>query len=128
MKLWMNVMRDLESVMNDHELLFDAWAEGGVDGLVIGPMIFNTEKLLPGTVFVRGDEPPTPAFDPNPEIYRRLGVEPPSPPADLPEKRRLLEKALSAAKERGFTVALMYTDAGHGPGGDGFHLHDETTL
>ena len=31
MRLWMDVMRDLESVMADHERIFDAWAEGGVD-------------------------------------------------------------------------------------------------
>ena len=35
MKLWMDVMRDLESVMNDHERILDAWAEGGVDGVVV---------------------------------------------------------------------------------------------
>jgi hypothetical protein len=127
-KLWMNVMRDLESVMNDHELLFDAWMEGGVDGLVIGPLAFNAEKLLPGTVFVRGDAPPAATFDPNPEVYRRLGVEAPSPPAAHPDQRRLLEKTLAAAEARSLTVSLMYTDAGAGPGGPGYPLHDETTL
>ena len=35
MKLWMDVMRDLEPVLADHVRLFDAWAAGGVDGLVI---------------------------------------------------------------------------------------------
>ena len=35
MKLWMDVMRDLESVMDDHERILDAWAEGGVDGVVM---------------------------------------------------------------------------------------------
>ena len=29
MKLWMDVMRDLESVMDDHERILDAWSEGG---------------------------------------------------------------------------------------------------
>jgi hypothetical protein len=128
MKLWMNVMRDLESVMNDHELLFDAWAEGGVDGLVIGPLSFNAQKLLPGTIFVQGEAPPAATFDPNPEIYRRLGVEPPPTPVPHPEERRLLERSFSAANERGISLSLMYTDGGHGPGGDGFHLYDEMTL
>ena len=45
MKLWMDVMRDLESVMNDHERILDAWAEGGVDGVVFGPLVFGTDKL-----------------------------------------------------------------------------------
>ena len=30
-------MRNLEHVMNDHERLFDAWADGGVDGLATAP-------------------------------------------------------------------------------------------
>ena len=41
MKLWMDVMRDLEFVMNDHERIFAGWAEGGVDGVVFGPLEFN---------------------------------------------------------------------------------------
>ena len=45
MKLWMDVMRDLESVMNDHERILDAWAEGGVDGVVFGPLVFGTAQL-----------------------------------------------------------------------------------
>ena len=41
MKLWMDVMRDIEHVMDDSERIFDAWSAGGVDGLVIGPLFFN---------------------------------------------------------------------------------------
>ena len=37
MKIWMDVMRDLEHLMDDHEALFDGWQAGGVDGLVIWP-------------------------------------------------------------------------------------------
>jgi hypothetical protein len=124
----MDVMRDLESVMNDHARIFDAWAEGGVDGVVFGPLVFGTDKLLPGTRFVPGDIPPTPTFDPNPEIYRRLGVEAPPNARPEPEKRALLTKTLQAAKDRGFTVILMYTDSGGGPGGEGHYLQDETSL
>ena len=36
MKLWMDVQRDLEFVMNDHQRIFDGWGEGGVDGVVFG--------------------------------------------------------------------------------------------
>ena len=38
MKIWMDVMRDLEHLMNDYQAIFDAWEEGGVGGLVIGPL------------------------------------------------------------------------------------------
>src|SRR4051794_27457028 len=125
MKLWMNVMRDLESVMADPAPLFDAWAEGGVEGLVLGPMIFGTDRLLPGTRYVPGAEPPTPTFDPDPEIYRRLEVEPPPPARPEPEKPERLDRALSEAKARGFTVFLMYTESGAGPGGSGHYLIDD---
>jgi hypothetical protein len=129
MKLWMDVMRDLEYAMNDHERLFDAWAEGGVDGVVFGPLVFNAAKLLPGTRYVQGEGFPTMAYDPNLSVYARLGVEPPAAPADpMPEKRALLEKTLQAAKKRGFKVFIMYAEAGAGPGGKGHHLRDEKTM
>lgn len=41
-------MRELEPVMEAHESLFDAWAQGGVEGLVIGPLTFNAVALLLG--------------------------------------------------------------------------------
>ena len=34
MKLWMDIQRDLEGVMHDHERILDAWHAGGVDGVV----------------------------------------------------------------------------------------------
>ena len=48
MKLWMDVQRDLEVVMNDYPRIFDGWGEGGVGGVVFGPPVFNTGKLLRG--------------------------------------------------------------------------------
>ena len=129
MKLWMNVMRNLESVMNDHERIFAGWAEGGVDGVVIGPLEFNTTQLLQGAERAPVEGPSAVAFDPNPAVYERLGVEPPpAPEHKMPESRDLLEKTLTAAKERGFKVFILYPDFGVGPGGDGHHLHDDKTM
>ncbi len=128
MNLWMDVMRDLEHVMDDHERLFDAWAEGGVDGLVIGPLVFNAVKLLKGADPAPVDGPPTMTFDPNPAIYRRFGVESPPMPDPVPEKRRLLECTLAAAKDRGFSVWIFQAQTGAGPGGDGHVLADELIL
>jgi hypothetical protein len=103
MNFWMDVMRHLEPVMDDHERLFDAWAAGGVDGLVVGPMVF---------------EGGTPTFDPNPTVYAAFGVEPPAAPAEtLPEKRQGLETALTAAAERGWDVWIFCANYGQGPGG-----------
>lgn len=126
MKLWMDVMRDVEAVTRDTDRLFDAWEAGGVDGLVIGPLLFDAPKLLPGVRTVDSGRPPTATFDPDPGIYRRLGVEPPAPPADpSPERRARLERALGAAKERGWSVWIFQASAGAGPGGEGHVFADE---
>ena len=87
-----------EPVIRDYERLFDAWAAGGVDGLVIGPMVFEEN--------VR-------SFDPEPAVYHRLGVESPPAPAEVfPEKRARLERALTAAKDRGWQVWIFAADGG----------------
>ena len=129
MKLWMDVMRDLESVMKNHEVIFDAWAEGGVVGVVFGPPVFGTNKLSQGAQTLKVAETPTVTFDPNPEVYRRLGVEPPAPPEHrLPEQRALFDKTLQSAVDHGFAVSIMYADTGAGAGGSGYYLQDEQSL
>ncbi|MBI3921654.1 MAG: hypothetical protein HY318_09575 [Armatimonadetes bacterium] len=129
MKLWMDVMRDIESVMNDYERLFDKWAEGGVDGLVIGPMYFDAAALYARARYVKKEREPTPCFDPNPEVYRRLGVEaPPPPPTEKsPEERKRLERMLTDARARGWSVWIFTPGAGSGPGGTGHIFADEKT-
>jgi hypothetical protein len=129
MKLWMDVMRDLESVMNDHERILDAWGEGGVDGVVFGPLVFGTAKLGKDTHSAPSGDIVAEAYDPNPAVYKRLGVEAPAAPEHkLPEKRALLEKTMTAAKDRGMQVYIMYADSGSGPGGDGYYMHDDKTM
>lgn len=126
--LWMDVMRELELVMDDYERLFDAWEEGGVKGLVIGPLQFEAARLLPisGTRYIEGSTPPCATFDPDPAVYQRFGVEPPPPPANPdPDKRRSLLQALQAAKARGWTVMIFQAGAGAGPGGSGNLITDE---
>jgi hypothetical protein len=129
MKLWMDIQRDLESVMNDHERTLDAWQAGGVDGVVFGPLVFHTPKLGQGAQAHPVAGPAAPVYDPNPAVYERLGVEPPPPPEHkLPESRALFEKTLTATKDRGMQVYFMYADGGAGPGGTGHHLHDPLTV
>src|SRR5437764_14640769 len=82
MKLWMDVMRDLEALHEEPQRLFDAWEAGGVDGLVLGPMLFDCPKLLPGIRTVPAARAASATFDPDPRVYRRLGVEPPPAPPD----------------------------------------------
>lgn len=105
LNVWMDVMRHLEPVLQDYERLFDAWAAGGVDGLVIGPMTFQEGVAT---------------FDPDPHVYHRLGLEPPAPPPSaLPEKRNLLDRALRAAKDRGWRVWIFQPGVGAAPAARG---------
>ncbi|NLG29264.1 MAG: hypothetical protein GX557_15245, partial [Chloroflexi bacterium] len=103
MKLWMDVMRDLEYLLDDPQPILDAWEAGGVDGLVIGPLVFGSYKLVLGTRVVDAGAAQVATFDPDPSIYRQLGVEPPEAPADgRPEQRARLERLLSDVKRRGW--------------------------
>ncbi len=129
MKLWMDIQRDLEGVMGDHERILDAWHEGGVDGVVFGPLVFGQAKLSQNAQSLPSEGPVAPTYDPNPAVYKRLGVEAPAAPEHkLPERRDLLEKTMNATKDRGMQVYIMYADGGGGPGGPGHHLHDPQTL
>jgi hypothetical protein len=126
MKIWMNVMRDMEHLMVDHERIFDGWEEGGVNGLVIGPPVFHTAKLHTDAGYVAGCKPPVDCYDPNPEVYRRFGVEAPSAPEEKePKQRALLAKTLQAAKDRGFAIFFFQAQTGAGPGGKGHGLFAE---
>lgn len=125
MKLWMDVMRDIEHVMDDFERIFDAWSAGGVDGLVIGPLFFNQPKLMPGTRFEPGRQPEA-AFAPDPQIYRRFDVAVPTDPVAPIEQQRRFESMLQAAKDRGWAVWLFQPWAGAGPDAKGNPIIDDT--
>jgi hypothetical protein len=45
MHMWFDVMRDIEHVMDDYENVFDGWVRGGVTGLVLGPLTFDSPDL-----------------------------------------------------------------------------------
>ena len=125
MNLWMDVMRDIEHLMGDYQRIFDGWQEGGVTGMVIGPPVFHAEQLTSGTTKVPREKPPVPIFDPNHEVYRRFGVEPPPDPEEKdPGQRALLREALQAAKDRGFCIFFFQAQVGAGPGGTGHALFD----
>ena len=120
LSLWMRFGQPLEVVLDDYEQIFDGWQAGGVEAIVVGRLLFANAAGEPMTM---------PAFDPDPAVYRELGVEPPAAPTEkLPEKRALLTEALTAAKERGLEIYVFCPDAGQGAGGDGHHLADERSL
>ena len=131
MRLWMDVMRHLEPVVEDHQRLFDAWEAGGVDGIVVGPLAFADKSYT---------------FDPNPEVYARFGLQPPQPDGTLPvggkppggqgaapdreavlQRRAALEQTLERAKERGWQVWLFCPHYGAPPRPPGPILTDDAT-
>ena len=117
---WMRFGQPLEPVIEDYQRIFDGWQAGGVKTVVVGRLLFAGADGEPGAMAT---------FDPNPAVYRDLGVEPPSAPAEkLPEKRQLLDRALTEAKQRGLEIYVFCPDAGQGPGGDGHALADDTSL
>ena len=59
MKMWMNVMRDMEYLLADYDRILEALGEGGVTGLVIGPPEFNTPKVNFDKEYVPCREPVT---------------------------------------------------------------------
>ena len=94
--------------MNDYHNIFDAWEAGGVDGMVIGPLTFDSPDLIkiseecepdptpyyppsftalsrcggscrPGHAAAPKDNPPSETYDPNPAVYEAFGVS--TPPA-----------------------------------------------
>ena len=134
MRIWMDVMRDLEHLIEAPEPILDAWKAGGVEGLVIGPLVFHAGKLAIGHDRGRSIAPspgtpaPTLTYDPDPAVYERFGVPAPAFPEDMPEARARLAHTFRAARERGLSVWIFQAQTGAGGGGGGHHLHDETGI
>ena len=156
MNMWFDIMRDMEHLMDDYEKIFDAWEAGGVDGMVIGPLTFDTPDLIKTHLHSSGhmaqakDRAPTDTYDPDPAVYAKFGVD--MPPAvqnapysatsqtgdaikttreERPEARKLLTDMLTDAKRRGFTIMIFQAQSGAGSDSDGpaaHHLFDRKSL
>jgi hypothetical protein len=146
MGMWFDIMRDMEHLMDDYANIFDAWQAGGVDGMVIGPLVFNSPDLIkipepPGHLSVPKDVPPALAFDPNPAVYEQFGVEVPPKVAGAPyssdkggtgiqmtadvdhDARALLTEMLTDAKRRGFRIMIFQAQTGAGASPDAGDSH-----
>ena len=109
MKVWMDVMRQIEPLLDDYPAVFDAWQEGGVEGMVIGPLCFAGGQL---------------AYDPDPAVYRRAGCPvPASPSPPWLAKRRRLEQMFDDARRRGMSV-WIFEPGSHGGTGASNHWTD----
>ena len=101
MRVWMNSRPHIAPLGGDVDRVLDAWGEGGVDGIVVGPLMSPARIAL---------------FDPDPTVYRRLGVTPPPSPSEpQTESRAEVDRILEGAKARGWTIIIMSADSGAGP-------------
>ncbi|HEX4071186.1 MAG TPA: hypothetical protein VHX68_08450, partial [Planctomycetaceae bacterium] len=107
---WMYMIYPLEQWLSDYERTFDAWADGGVRGLVIGPLVFYQEVPRFDLTYTRpGVRFPT--FRPEPAIYRKYGVDPPVEAPHDAHKERQLHGLVENAAARGWDI--LFFGAGH---------------
>ncbi len=93
---WIFVHDPLERWMADYKRIFDAWAEGGVRGLVFGYMQFKQDD---GTTI--------PSFASDPKVFEAFGETPPPPAARDPQKEKQLHAMLDDAASRGWNIMIF---------------------
>ncbi len=100
----------IEQWLDDFERTLDAWEEGGVRGLVIGPLVFFKEVPRFDFTYARPGEK-LPTFAPDPAIYRKHGVNPPPDSPRDPKKEKQLQSLVENAAGRGWDV--LFFGPGH---------------
>ena len=112
MAAWIYMFYPIERWLDGYERTLDAWEEGGVRGLVVGPLIFfkdfpafDLTYSWPGTRL--------PAFAADPKIYQRYGLDPPAEAPRDPKKEKQLQGLIENAAARGWDILFF------GPGQSG---------
>lgn len=98
MKFWVFVCNDspLEYWLDNIDQRFDAWSAAGVEGIVVGRMLFRQ----PDGTQIR-------AYAPDPAVYAAHGEQPPEAmPRDL-EKEKKLQAMLDNAAGRGWPIMIF---------------------
>lgn len=109
---WMYMIFPLEQWLDDYKRTFDAWSEGGVRGIVIGPLRFwDGPPTFDFTYRRAGARLGT--FAPDPKIYAQFGVDPPAPLPRDARKEKQLQGLLDEAASRNWEIMLF------GPGYQG---------
>jgi hypothetical protein len=103
---WMYMIYPLEQWLADYQRTFDAWAEGGVRGIVIGPLRF-WEGPPSFDYSYRRAGARLGTFAPEPKIYKQFGVDPPAPMPRDPQKEKQLQAVLENAASRGWEIMLF---------------------
>lgn len=107
---WMYMIYPLEQWFADYERTLDAWADGGVRGLVLGPLHFYKEVPRFDFTYARPGVR-LQAFAPEPAIYRKYGVEPPAEGERDPAKEKQLRAIVENAAARGWEI--LFFGPGH---------------
>jgi hypothetical protein len=103
---WMYMIFPLEQWLTDYRRTLDAWEQGGVRGIVIGPLRFwDGEPKFDFTYRRAGATIQT--FAPDPAIYRKHGVEPPENVRLDAAKEKQLQGLLDDVKRRGWEIMLF---------------------
>ena len=106
---WMYMIFPLEQWLSDYERTLDAWAEGGVRGLVIGPLVFYKDvPRFDLTYTRRGVQFPT--FEPDRQSIASMGSIADEAPHD-PHKERQLHGLVENAAARGWDI--LFFGPGH---------------
>ena len=103
---WMYMIWPLEQWLTGYGRILDAWDQGGVRGIVIGPLRFWNGE--PKFDFTYGRSGATiQAFAPDPAIYRKYGVDPPENVRLDAAKEKQLQGLLDDVARRGWEIMLF---------------------
>jgi hypothetical protein len=94
--------------MADYQRTFDAWEDGGVRGVVVGPLRFFeqvSEFEMSYQYQYAGAKFPT--FPSDPKVYTAFGVAPPPEEPRDPKKEKLLQAMLDNAASRGWEILFF---------------------
>lgn len=96
----------LEQWLDDFKQTFDAWQDGGVRGIVLGPLRFwDGPPSFDFTYRRAGATLGT--FAPDPAVYKAAGLDAPAPPKRDPAKEKKLQSLLDDAAGRGWEIMLF---------------------
>ncbi len=111
---WVFVHSPLEHWLTNYQRTFDAWADGGVRGIVVGHLRFYKNQIPESEELFQalgGNSAAVtlPTFQVDPKVYKSFGVTPPSGTATDPVKAKQLQAMLDNAAARGWEVLLFGT-------------------
>ena len=105
---WMYIHNPIEHWMADYQRTFDAWHEGGVRGIVVGPLRFfpNVPEYEMSYQYQYANAK-FPTFAPDPKVYAAFGVAPPREEPRQPEKEKMFLAMLDNAAARGWKILFF---------------------